>query len=180
LLLALCFIGAITYAAVQLVNSYRSDIYREEMARGTFYLMAEGYQRYEPGERDRWSQVLVEQSQIGGQLAVSHGLNQPHPNRSAAATHVEVSQTRLGALTIESKGDLADHVALNKVGIQNRAIVRLGGGDDHAEVKDSVFAGASLFDGGSEVDMLLLIGNTFASEPILENWETVTRNDAAP
>lgn len=58
MLLALCFIGAITYAAVQLVNSYRSDIYREEMARGTFYLMAEGYQRYEPGERDRWSQVL--------------------------------------------------------------------------------------------------------------------------
>ena len=58
MLLALCFIGAITYAAVQLVNSYRSDIYREEMARGTFYLMAEGYQRYDPGERDRWSQVL--------------------------------------------------------------------------------------------------------------------------
>ena len=58
LLLALCFIGAITYAAVQLVNNYRSDIYREEMARGTFYLMAEGYQRYEVDNRQRWSQVL--------------------------------------------------------------------------------------------------------------------------
>lgn len=60
LLLALCFIGAITYASVQLVNQYRSDIYREEMARGTFYLMAEGYQRYQPGERHRWSQVLTQ------------------------------------------------------------------------------------------------------------------------
>jgi two-component system sensor histidine kinase RstB len=58
LLLALCFIGAITYGAVELVNSYRSDLYREKMARGTFFLMAEGYQRYEAGERDRWSQVL--------------------------------------------------------------------------------------------------------------------------
>lgn len=58
LLLALCFIGAITYAAVQLVNSYRSDLYREEMARGTFYLMAEGYQRYELDDRERWSLVL--------------------------------------------------------------------------------------------------------------------------
>lgn len=57
-MLALCFIGAITYASVQLVNQYRSDIYREEMARGTFYLMAEGYQRYESEERDRWSKVL--------------------------------------------------------------------------------------------------------------------------
>ncbi|WP_290522627.1 ATP-binding protein [Alcanivorax sp.] len=60
LLLALCFIGAITYASVQLVNQYRSDIYREEMARGTFYLMAEGYQRYKPEERARWSQVLTQ------------------------------------------------------------------------------------------------------------------------
>ncbi|MCK0155175.1 ATP-binding protein [Alcanivorax sp. S6407] len=60
LLLALCFIGAITYASVQLVNQYRSDIYREEMARGTFYLMAEGYQRYEPAERERWSKVLTQ------------------------------------------------------------------------------------------------------------------------
>ncbi|EKF73769.1 sensor histidine kinase rstB [Alcanivorax hongdengensis A-11-3] len=59
LLLALCFIGAITYAAVELVNHYRSDIYRERMARGTFYLMAEGYQRQTGDEeRDRWSQVL--------------------------------------------------------------------------------------------------------------------------
>lgn len=58
LLLALCFIGAITYGAVELVNSYRSDLYREKMARGTFFLMAEGYQRYEAGDRDRWSQVL--------------------------------------------------------------------------------------------------------------------------
>ena len=60
LLLALCFIGAITYASVQLVNQYRSDIYREEMARGTFYLMAEGYQRYKQEERGRWSQVLTQ------------------------------------------------------------------------------------------------------------------------
>ena len=59
-MLALCFIGAITYASVQLVNQYRSDIYREEMARGTFYLMAEGYQRYKPEERGRWSQVLTQ------------------------------------------------------------------------------------------------------------------------
>ncbi|MDX1803328.1 MAG: ATP-binding protein [Alcanivorax sp.] len=59
LLLALCCIGAITYGAVELVNHYRSDLYRERMARGTFYLMAEGYQRQKDEQaRERWGKVL--------------------------------------------------------------------------------------------------------------------------
>lgn len=59
LLLALCAIGIMTYYSVELVNQYRSDVYREGMARGTFYLMADGYQRYETEEeRERWGQVL--------------------------------------------------------------------------------------------------------------------------
>ncbi|HBP75913.1 MAG TPA: two-component sensor histidine kinase, partial [Alcanivorax sp.] len=43
ILVALLIIGALTYAGVELVNDYRSQLYRERMARGTFYLMAEGY-----------------------------------------------------------------------------------------------------------------------------------------
>lgn len=58
LILALLLIGGLTYGAVDLVNQYRSDLYRERMARGTFHLMAEGYQRRDEEERERWSQVL--------------------------------------------------------------------------------------------------------------------------
>ncbi len=59
ILVALLIIGALTYAGVELVNDYRSQLYRERMARGTFYLMAEGYrERTDDEERQAWSRSL--------------------------------------------------------------------------------------------------------------------------
>ncbi|WP_111657149.1 ATP-binding protein [Isoalcanivorax indicus] len=45
MLLAVLLVGAFSYGLVQLINGYRSDVYRESMAHGTFYLMAKGLQR---------------------------------------------------------------------------------------------------------------------------------------
>ncbi|MEE4250400.1 MAG: two-component sensor histidine kinase, partial [Alcanivoracaceae bacterium] len=59
MLAAILVVGLIAYGAVQLANSYRADEYREQMARGTFYLMARGLQRQQtPEELERWRQVL--------------------------------------------------------------------------------------------------------------------------
>ncbi|ASK34678.1 ATP-binding protein [Alloalcanivorax mobilis] len=59
ILVALLVIGALTYAGVELVNDYRSQLYRERMARGTFYLLAEGYQdRASAADRDAWTRLL--------------------------------------------------------------------------------------------------------------------------
>ena len=59
MLAAILVVGLIAYGAVQIVNSYRADVYREQMARGTFYLMARGLQRQQtPEELERWRQVL--------------------------------------------------------------------------------------------------------------------------
>ncbi len=48
-LVAIILIGGIAYGSVQIINRHRADIYRESMARGTFYLMAESLHR-QPGE----------------------------------------------------------------------------------------------------------------------------------
>lgn len=59
MLAAVLVVGLIAYGTVQLVNSYRADVYREAMARGTFYLMARGLQRQKTAEElERWRQVL--------------------------------------------------------------------------------------------------------------------------
>jgi len=55
ILVALLIIGALTYAGVELVNDYRSLLYRERMAKGTFYLMAEGYRGQDAAGRQAWS-----------------------------------------------------------------------------------------------------------------------------
>lgn len=51
-LLLILLIGSLAYGAVQLINDHRADVYRESMARGTFYLMARGIQR-QSGEQER-------------------------------------------------------------------------------------------------------------------------------
>jgi two-component system, OmpR family, sensor histidine kinase RstB len=59
MLMAVLLVGSVAYGTVQLINSYRADIYREQMARGTFYLMARGLQRQQTVEElERWRQVL--------------------------------------------------------------------------------------------------------------------------
>lgn len=58
MLVAMLLVSALVYGAVQLVNAQRADAYREEMARGTFTLLAEGTSRYQGAERDKWVQVM--------------------------------------------------------------------------------------------------------------------------
>jgi len=59
MLAAILLVGGIAYGTVQVVNNYRADVYREHMARGTFYLMARGLQRQDGEEElERWRQVL--------------------------------------------------------------------------------------------------------------------------
>src|SRR5690606_32349859 len=48
------------YFSTELVNAKRAEVYRERMARGTFYLMALGLQRQQSEEeQERWRQVLA-------------------------------------------------------------------------------------------------------------------------
>lgn len=60
MILAMLLVGAFAYGMVQLVNDYRSDLYREQMAHGTFYLMARGLQRQaEPEAREARRALLT-------------------------------------------------------------------------------------------------------------------------
>lgn len=69
ILAALLIIGVITYAGVNLVNQYRSELYRENMARGTFYLMAQGYQTHtDAAARQYWTHRLSES--LGAQVVL--------------------------------------------------------------------------------------------------------------
>lgn len=69
ILAALLIIGVITYAGVNLVNQYRSGLYRENMARGTFYLMAQGYRTHTDAvSRQHWTQRLSQS--LGDQVTL--------------------------------------------------------------------------------------------------------------
>ncbi len=59
ILVALLIIGALTYAGVELVNDYRSLLYRERMAKGTFHLMAESYRGLDEAGRQARSLALT-------------------------------------------------------------------------------------------------------------------------
>lgn len=59
-LLLVLLIGLLAYGAVQLINDQRAGVYRESMARGTFYLMAKGLQRQTTEEeREARRQLLT-------------------------------------------------------------------------------------------------------------------------
>ncbi|GAA5135670.1 ATP-binding protein [Alloalcanivorax gelatiniphagus] len=70
ILVALLIIGALTYAGVELVNDYRSLMYRERMAKGTFYLMAEGYRGLD--EAGRQARSLYLSRLFGAPVAVDN------------------------------------------------------------------------------------------------------------
>lgn len=59
MLLAVLLVGAFSYGMVQLINGYRSDVYRESMAHGTFYLMARGLQRQDTDEGREARRLLL-------------------------------------------------------------------------------------------------------------------------
>lgn len=57
--IAVLVVGGLAYGAVQWTNEYRADIYREKMARGTFYLIARSLQRQQtPEEREARRQLI--------------------------------------------------------------------------------------------------------------------------
>lgn len=59
MLLAIVIVSGLAFVGVELVNGLRADVYREQMSRGTFYLMSRGLQRQStPDEVERWRQVL--------------------------------------------------------------------------------------------------------------------------
>ncbi len=54
MLIAMLVIALAIYAVLQLVNSYRADEYRHEMAEGLMWLVANGSLRYQPAFRKKW------------------------------------------------------------------------------------------------------------------------------
>ncbi len=68
MLVALLLVSALVYGTLQFVNEYRAEIYREEMAKGTFALLATGTSRYYGAERDKWLQLMS--ALLGAKVAV--------------------------------------------------------------------------------------------------------------
>lgn len=58
MLVAMLLVGAASWGLVEFVNTYRADNYRERLAQGTFWLVANGTARRQGDERARWLQVV--------------------------------------------------------------------------------------------------------------------------
>lgn len=59
MVLAILCVSLLAYSGIEFVNGLRAEVYREQMARGTFYLMARGIQRQKTDEDvERWRKVL--------------------------------------------------------------------------------------------------------------------------
>ena len=59
LVLVVIGIAVMSWAGIQLVNGWRAEVYREQMSRGTFYLLARGVERQKTEEEEqRWLEVL--------------------------------------------------------------------------------------------------------------------------
>lgn len=59
LVVVIIAIAVLSWSGIQLVNGWRAEVYREQMSRGTFYLMSLGIARQKTEEEEqRWLQVL--------------------------------------------------------------------------------------------------------------------------
>ncbi|MCA9179184.1 MAG: hypothetical protein KDB14_32205, partial [Planctomycetales bacterium] len=129
------------------------------------------------------SSVQLAESSVAGQLVVEGVVT--HPARfkveidGAPARQIKLQGIRVGGLTLVSQGASRDNVLLQNVQVQASTEVWLGEADDYLRVVDSVFAGQTLFDGGSELelDTLLLRGNQFLHPPQLLDWELLVDED---
>ena len=84
ILLAEILVALIAYGAVQAVNASRAEEYREQMARGTFYLMAQGLDRQSnEQDRERWRQVLT--SLMGAEISLVQTQQQTFSRRQEQA-----------------------------------------------------------------------------------------------
>lgn len=71
MLLAVVLISLAAYGVVEVINGYRADTYREQMARGTFWLMTNSTSRYQGAEREQWLKILG--VLIGAQVTLIDG-----------------------------------------------------------------------------------------------------------
>lgn len=58
MLAAMLLIALLAWGVVYVVDGWRADTYREQMARGTFWLMANSTGRYQGAEREQWLRIL--------------------------------------------------------------------------------------------------------------------------
>lgn len=101
MLAAMLLIGALAYFTVDLVNQYRADTYREEMARGTFWLLANGTSRHHGEERETWVQLMT--ALLGSKVEVVDG-------KAAAFSSAELDRLRAGrvVLRVQDEENTAD------------------------------------------------------------------------
>lgn len=110
---ALVLVALLGVGALQLTNDLRSDQYREQLARGTFRLMADTLQRMEPIDRRRalvtWSRLL------GVPLSLEPLSSEPLDGRARARLlrgQVLVEQTGPHAARVYSLADKDKHLVL--------------------------------------------------------------------
>ncbi|MGL4318691.1 MAG: ATP-binding protein [Pseudomonas sp.] len=110
---ALVLVALLGVGALQLTNDVRSDQYREQLARGTFRLMADTLQRMEPIDRRRalvtWSRLL------GVPLALESLNSEPLDGRARARLlrgQVLVEQTGPHAARVYSLADKQEQLVL--------------------------------------------------------------------
>lgn len=70
ILLMVMLIGLLAYGSIQLTDYYRAADYRQRMAHGTFYLIAQGVERYATDEeRQKWLQLVSHL--VGAQIEIA-------------------------------------------------------------------------------------------------------------
>jgi two-component system sensor histidine kinase RstB len=86
ILLMVLLIGALSYGSIRLVDHYRAASYRQRMAHGTFYLIAQGVERYQTeAERTQWLQVVSQLVGANISLKDSAALGLSDSEKSALA-----------------------------------------------------------------------------------------------
>lgn len=72
ILLMVLLIGVLAYGSIRVIDSYRADVYRENMAHGTFYLIAKGLERYtEANDRTQWLRLVSQL--VGADIHFANG-----------------------------------------------------------------------------------------------------------
>lgn len=72
ILLMVLLIGALAYGSIKVADHYRANDYRQEMAHGTFYLIAQGLTRYPTADqRQQWLRLVSKL--VGAKFGIASG-----------------------------------------------------------------------------------------------------------
>ncbi len=96
MLMAMLLVGFAAWGVLEISNHYRADVYREDMARGTFSLLAGGTGRYQGAERQKWLQVMS--LLLGAKVEVVD-------DRKAAFTDQEMERLQAGRVVFRVSAD---------------------------------------------------------------------------